>query len=112
MGFTTFNRRDAQRFRKVYPRIRKTPRYFTISDEPMSIESTKVTMDDATQGNFNFQLEYEQIPTVQISAEASTDAQGMVNVFITQLTTKFVVWETSAPFSGDIHIQVFKIGND
>ena len=50
----------------------------------MSIESTKITMSGTTQGSFNFQLEYEQIPTVQISAEASSDAQGMVNVFITQ----------------------------
>ena len=48
MGFTTFNRRDAQRFRKVYPRIRKTPRYFTISDQAMSVESTKVEMDNQT----------------------------------------------------------------
>ena len=111
MGFTTFNRRDAQRFRKVYPRIRKTPRYFTISDEQMSIESSKVPMDNATQGEFTFQLEYDQIPTVQLTAETSSDNQGMVNVFITQLTTEFVVWETSAPFSGDVHVQVFKIGS-
>lgn len=111
MGFTTFNRRDAQRFRKVYPRIRKTPRFFTISDEAMSIESTKVTLDNTTSGQFNFQLAYESIPTVQLSAEVSSDSQGMVNVFITQLTTEFVIFETSAPFSGDIHIQIFKIGS-
>lgn len=111
MGFTTFNRRDAQRFRKVYPRIRKTPRFFTISDEAMSIESTKVTLDNTTSGQFNFQLTYESIPTVQLSAEVSSDSQGMVNVFITQLTTEFVIFETSAPFSGDIHIQIFKIGS-
>ena len=111
MGFTTFNRRDAQRFRKVYPRIRKTPRYFTISDEAMSIESSKVSMNNSTSGQFNFQLEYESIPTVQLSAELSNDQQGMVTVFITQLTTEFVVWETSAPFTGDIHIQIFKIGS-
>ena len=49
MGFTTFNRRDAQRFRKVYPRIRKTPRYFTISDEAMSVESTKVELTNQVQ---------------------------------------------------------------
>ena len=111
MGFTTFNRRDAQRFRKVYPRIRKTPRYFTISDEPMSIEASKVSMDNSIQGQFNFQLEYDRIPTVQLSAETSNDAQGMVNVFITQLTTQFVIFETSAPFTGDIHIQIFRIGD-
>ena len=111
MGFTTFNRRDAQRFRKVYPRIRKTPRYFTISDEPMSVESDRVLMNNKTTERYNFQLEYDSIPTVQLSAEVSSDDQGMVNVFITELTTKFVVFETSAPFTGNIHIQVFKIGS-
>tara|TARA_A100001515_G_scaffold143642_1_gene145316 strand:- start:136 stop:471 length:336 start_codon:yes stop_codon:yes gene_type:complete len=111
MGFTTFSRRDAQRFRKVYPRIRKTPRFFTISDEQMSIESTKISLNNEVQGEFNFQLEYNQIPTVQLSAETSSDDQGMVNVFITQLTTKFVKFETSAPFTGQIHIQIFKVGS-
>ena len=67
MGFTTFNRRDAQRFRKVYPRIRKTPRYFTISDQAMSVESTKVQLTNETQGEFVFQLEYETIPTVVLT---------------------------------------------
>lgn len=110
MGFTTFNRRDAQRFRKVYPRIRKTPRYFTISDQAMSIEQTKVVLANETVGRFDFQLEYGQIPTVEITAEHSSDAQGMVNIFVTELTTKYVRFETSAPFSGSIHIQIFKIG--
>ena len=106
MGFTTFRRRDAQRFRKVYPRIRKTPRFFTISDRAMSIEQAKVELTNETVGRFNFQLEYEQIPTVEITAEHSTDSQGMVNIFITELTTKYVRFETSAPFTGFIHIQL------
>ena len=110
MGFTTFRRRDAQRFRKVYPRIRKTPRFFTISDEAMSIEQSKVELINETVGRFDFQLEYEQIPTVEITAEHSSDSQGMVNVFITELTTKYVRFETSAPFTGFAHIQIFKIG--
>lgn len=110
MGFTTFRRRDGQRFKKVYPRIRKTPRFFTISDATMAVESSKVTMTNEASGEFSFQLEYESIPTVQLTAEASSNDQGMVNVFITQLTTTSVTWETSAPFTGQIHIQVFKIG--
>jgi hypothetical protein len=110
MGFTTFRLRDAQRFRKVYPRIRKTPRIFTISDAQMAVESAKVVMANGTEGSHTFELTYTTIPTVQITAEASSDDQGMVNVFITALTTTKVTWETSAPFSGNIHIQVFKIG--
>jgi len=112
MGFTTFRRRDGQRFRKVYPRIRKTPRFFTISDSAMSVESKKIQMTGETSARFDFQIPYLQIPTVQLSAEVSDDNQGMVNIFITQLTTEFVVFETSAPFSGTIHVQVLKIGSD
>jgi len=112
MGFSTFNRRDAQRFRKVYPRIRKTPRYFTISSEQMSVESDKIPMVDTTTGMYTFQLEYDEIPTVQLSAELDTTTQGgMVNIYIVTLTTKKVVWETSANFTGNVHLQVFKIGS-
>tara|TARA_A100001015_G_scaffold86850_1_gene96550 strand:- start:2632 stop:2964 length:333 start_codon:yes stop_codon:yes gene_type:complete len=110
MAFTTFKTRDGQRFRKVYPRIRKSPRSFTISDEPMVVESTKVTLSNSVNGSYNFQTKFTTIPNVQISAQPSDDAQGMVNIFITSLTTNSVTFETSAPFSGIVHIQIIKIG--
>ena len=110
MGFTTFRRRDGQRFRKVYPRIRKTPKFYTVSDETMTIESAKVEMTNATTGTFSFQLSYDSVPTVQLSSEASSDDQGMVNIFITAITTQDISWETSAPFTGTVHIQVLVIG--
>jgi hypothetical protein len=110
MAFTSFRKRDGQRFRKVYPRIRRTPKYFTISDKEMIIESEKVSMSNSSQGSYEFREIYDSIPTVQISAESSDDSQGIVNVFITVLTTKRVQWETSAPFTGTIHVQVIKVG--
>lgn len=112
MGFTTFRTRDGQRFRKVYPRVRKTPRFFTISDSSMIVESAKITLTNDTGGQYDFTTKFTSIPNVQLSAETSNDEQGMVNVFITALTTDTVTFETSAPFSGDIHIQVIKIGDD
>ena len=111
MAFSTFRRRDGQRFRKVYPRIRKTPRYFTISDEQMSVESTKVGVANDSSGTYNFTLSYTSNPTVSLSAELGSDSQGMVNVFITRLDVNGFDWEASAPFSGNIHIQVFLIGD-
>ena len=110
MGFTTFRRRDGQRFRKVYPRIRKTPRFFTISDETMVVESDKVSMNIETTKSYTFTTVYDRIPTVQLTAQTSSDEQGMVNVFITSLTLTSVTWETSAPFTGQIHIQVITVG--
>ena len=110
MGFTTFRRRDGQRFRKVYPRVRKTPRYFTISDESMIVESTTVGMTNEVTKSYIFETSFESIPTVQLTAEASA-SQGMVNVFITSLTIDTVTWECSAPFTGTIHIQVIKVGS-
>lgn len=112
MGFSTFRRRDMQRFRKLYPRIRKTPRYFTISDASMSVESDRISMSNEIRQEYSFQLEYDRIPTVVLSAETSDDNQGMVNVFIVKLDTASVMWETSAPFTGTIHVQVFVVGED
>lgn len=110
MAFTSFRKRDGQRFRKVYPRIRRTPRFFTISDKEMILEAEKISMSNSSEGSYEFQEQYDSIPTVQISAESSDDSQGIVNVFITVLTTKRVQWETSAPFTGTIHVQVIKVG--
>ena len=112
MGFSTFRRRDMQRFRKLYPRIRKTPRYFTISDASMSVESDRIEMSNEIRKEYTFQLEYDRIPTVVLSAETSSDDQGMVNVFIVSLDTASVQWETSAPFTGTIHVQVFVVGEE
>ena len=110
MGFTTFRRRDGQRFKKVYPRVRKTPRFFTISDATMTVESAKVVMTNAPSGQYTFETSFESIPTVELTSEASSDDQGMVTTFITSLTTTKVIWETSAPFTGTIHIQVITVG--
>tara|TARA_B100002019_G_scaffold233014_1_gene206923 strand:- start:89 stop:424 length:336 start_codon:yes stop_codon:yes gene_type:complete len=110
MGFTTFRRRDGQRFRKVYPRVRKTPRFFTISDETMIVESAKVTMTNETSATYSFDTQFESIPTVQVTAQTSDDNQGMINVFVTSLSTTQVRWETSAPFTGTIHIQIIDVG--
>jgi hypothetical protein len=68
-------------------------------------------MDNETAGEFNFQLEYDRVPTVVLTAELSSDSQGMVNTFVTSLTLKKVMFETSAPFTGTLHIQIFKIGD-
>lgn len=110
MGFTTFRRRDGQRFKKVYPRVRKSPRFFTISDATMTVESAKVVMTNDTGGSYTFETDFDAIPTVELTSEASSDNQGMVTTFITSLTTTKVIWETSAPFTGTIHIQVITVG--
>ena len=113
MGFTTFNRRDAQRFRKVYPRIRKTPRFFTISDEAMSVESTKVSLENQTQGEFVFQLEYETIPTVVLTAETSDPnvPSNRRNLYGEQFYMRFV---TSGPqyYHRERSLQGFRVGSN
>lgn len=108
MGFTRFRKRDANRYRKVYPRIRKTPKFFAISEKTMILEQTKIELTNGTGGSYSFENVYGAIPTIQISAEAS-GSQGMVNVFLTSLSVTSVTFETSAPFTGAIHIQVIKI---
>ena len=110
MAFTTFKRRDAQRFRKLYPRIRKTPRYFTQSDEQMTVESQTVEVVNSSAFTYKFLTEYTTIPTVALSAQLGTTMEGMVNVFITSIDVNGFSCEFSAPFTGKLHIQVFLIG--
>ena len=111
MAFTTFKRRDAQRFRKLYPRIRKTPRYFTQSDEQMTVESQTVQVTNSSAYSYKFLTEYTTPPTVALSAQLGSEMEGMVNVFITHLDVNGFNCEFSAPFTGQLHIQVFLIGD-
>ena len=111
MAFTTFKRRDAQRFRKLYPRIRKTPRFFTQSDEQMTIESATADIVNSSGYTYLFATAYSSIPTVALSAQLGSSMEGMVNVFITSLDVNGFTCEFSAPFTGKLHIQVFLIGD-
>ena len=96
---------DLNRFKKVYPLIRTKPKItdFTIV-EGLDVETTILEYVNSSSQYFEFNTEYTQIPTV-----AATPEDENVNVFITNLSTSSVTIESSAPFNGKVHVQIYKV---
>ena len=67
MGATTFKRIDRQRYKKLYPALRKTPKMATISDKSILLESTSLAFTESsgiTSATYVFSNAFESIPTV------------------------------------------------
>ena len=110
MGSTTFKKIDRQRFKKLYPAYRKTPRPATISDQSILLESASLTFTEAsgiTTKTYVFDNSYESVPTITYGVVSS--AGDMVVVRIKEITTQRVVIEVSAAFDGTIDIQILQV---
>lgn len=110
MGATTFKKIDRQRYKKIYPAKRKTPRNAVISDKPMILESEKIKFTESSQNvtaTYKFRNIYETVPTITYGV--TSDNGDMVIVRITSITTQEVFLEVSAPFEGSVDIQILEV---
>ena len=110
MGSTTFKKIDRQRLKKIYPAHRKTPRIATISDKSVLLESDSIPFNESdgiTTKTYIFKSQFESIPTV---THGITSTSGdMVIARIIELTLTRVVVQVSAPFDGNVDIQVLQV---
>ena len=110
MGSTTFKKIDRQRYKKLYPALRKTPRMATISDKSILLESHSLVFTEAsgiTNATYVFENVYVSIPTV---THGITSTSGdMVIARIVELTTKRAVFDVTAAFDGYIDIQILQV---
>jgi len=104
---STKDRYDFNRYKKVYPLIRSKPIYnkFAIT-EGLNAETAIVDFNNVFQRTYFFTEEYSQIPTI-----SATPEEENVNIFITNLNTTSVVLQSSSPFVGKVHLQIFKVEN-
>ena len=110
MAGTKFKRIDRQRFKKIYPGLRKTPRYATIPDKSIVLESAQITFTEAsseTRKAYIFQEQYDSVPTVTFGV--STVQGDMIIARIVEITTQRVVIDVTAPFDGFVDVQVIQV---
>lgn len=90
---------DLNRFRKVYPSMKKSPRYFTQTNE---IQTFSLTFNGSTSETI--QIGTFTTPTVVIAGEDN------VNLWISSIAQTDNVWSVtinaSAAYTGDVHIHV------
>lgn len=82
----------------------------TISDKSIILESAQISFTEAsgvTRNEYIFQEQYEAVPTVTFGI---TTTQGdMVVARIVEITTQRVVIDVTAPFDGQVDIQVIQV---
>ncbi len=110
MGKASFKKRDLNRFRKVYPYIRKQPVYEYCSHVPMDIEVGEITFTATDTGSHTFSLSFTTIPTITAISYDSTGGGGAdVNIYVHSLSTTSVTFKSSAPFTGKVHFQAIRV---
>jgi hypothetical protein len=110
MGKSSFKKRDMNRFRKVYPYIRKLPVYEYCSDSPMDIEVGEVTFTATDTGSYTFTSTFITVPTITAISYDSTGGGGAdVNIFIDTLSTTSVTFKSSAAFTGKVHFHAIRV---
>jgi len=98
------NKQNANRFRKVYPGIRKTPIY----GAGKNIEGGVLTLTNQNSGTYEFANSYKKIPAVTASI-LNFSGEANTNVFITSISKTSVTFETSVSITGKIHLQVVEV---
>ena len=104
------NQIDSNRRRKIYPLLRVKPVYkgFFSAEEVenmtgIDVETAIIIFTNQHQKDYEFTKTYTEIPVIAVTPEDEN-----VNIFVTSLNTSKMTIESSAPFTGKVHIQVFK----
>ena len=106
---TKFKKRDLQRYRKIYPYVRRQPKYVYEADKNVVIEVGEIEFNNQSLGVYRFTQSFPSAPTVTgISVETGTSTAD-VNVFIKLVSTTEVHFETSQAFTGKVHFQAMWI---
>jgi hypothetical protein len=97
--------RDKQRFRKVYPFIRKKPVLeSTTSGDTAIIEVGAIVFSNESSVTHAFSTSFSSAPIITVvSVDSESNDMANVNVYISSITTSDVVVETSQLFTGTIH---------
>lgn len=110
MASTKFKKIDLNRYRKIYPYVRKEPSYKYLSDKDILLEIGEVTFSDANSGSYTFTETFTSAPTiVGISYDSSENDSANVNIFITSLSTTSVTFGSSQNFTGKVQFHAIWI---
>ena len=99
--------KDNNRFRKIYPFLRRKPRLG--EDGNVIVESKSITFTNTDNGTHNFTKVFTAVPHVTATAfDSKGNESANVNVFVTAISTSSVTVRTSANFTGEVHIQAIQ----
>jgi len=100
--------KNQNRFRKVYPGIRKNAVNQILYSA--KIEAGSITLSDASTGTYTFELAYDLPPAVTATIyDATADGANNTNVIITSVSKTQVSIQTSQAITATIYVQVIEV---
>jgi hypothetical protein len=113
MAGTSFKKKDLQRFRKVYPYLRKSPRNTFTSDKEVVIEIGSVTFTNTSGAvEYIFTETFRSVPTITaIAVDTAGTGEADVNIFVSSVSKTSVQLEASAIFNGTVDFQAIWIAS-
>lgn len=97
---------NKNRFRKVYPGIRKVAE--DVALYPAKIEAGSIALTNSNSGTYTFSYNYTAIPAVTVSV-FSSDEDANTIAYVESISTTGVVVSTSANITGTIYVQVIEV---
>ena len=98
------NKQNANRFRKVYPGVRKTPVYGLAR----KIEAVVLELTNTNTATYVFKNGYANAPAVT-ACVLNEAGDANTNVVISSITSSSVTIETSVNITGKVHLQVVEV---
>jgi hypothetical protein len=99
--------KDKNRFRKIYPFIRRKP--FNVPEGDVIFESKNATVTSADEVVITFTTTFTSAPFVTATAyDSAGNDQANVNTYIKAVSTTAVTIGFSAAFTGQVHYQAIQ----
>jgi hypothetical protein len=95
---------DISRLAKVYPYVRREPRFVKQTDRDIEVELGSASFGGSDSVTYNFNLSYSTVPTVVLSPRGDN-----VVVWISALTNTYVTFGSSAPTNATVDFQILTI---
>jgi len=109
---TKFVKRNLNRFRKVYPYLRREPKYALVSTTEAIIELAAVTFNNSIEETYTFEESFIGVPRVTATVvDSGGDEAADTNVYISALNSSRVILQTTGLFSGSVHLHIIYLGS-
>jgi len=110
MAKAFFKKKDKNRYRKVYPYLRKAPVWDYCSNVPVEMEVGEISYNDTNTGTYTFTSTFTNAPIITaISYDEYSNGTANVNVYIDSVSTTSVTLNTSANFTGTVHFHAIRV---
>ena len=110
MAKNTLTKRDLNRFRKIYPYIRRRIASKYVIEEEMIVETGTLIFDNENEKAHAFTSTFPTTPSISAVA-VDTDGSANVNIFVSSISTTSVTFKSSNNFKGSVSFQAIYVGS-